>query len=74
MKINECEALHEIVITPQTLRDIAGEMEQKSRNEFYQRGQIVRYKVNHLFCFVYKPERPICSMKNEDFDEMQVDL
>ena len=59
MKINECESLHELLITPQILRDIAGEMEQKGKNEFFQHGQVVRYKFSHLFSFVYKPEKTI---------------
>ena len=57
MKINECESLHELPITPQILRDIAAEMEQKGKNEFFQHGQVVRYKFSHLFSFVYKPEK-----------------
>lgn len=57
MTFNDVEALHELSITPDDLRDIANEMERKSKGEFFQHGQIVRYKFNHLFSFVYKPEK-----------------
>lgn len=54
---NECEALHEIKISPDRLREIATEMERVSKLEQFQAGQVVRFKLGHLFAFVYKPER-----------------
>lgn len=53
----ECEALHELSVTPDQLREIAIEMERKSKSEFYQQGQVIRCKFNNLFSFIYKPER-----------------
>lgn len=67
MNFNECESLHELSITPDQLREIAAEMERKSKTEFYQQGQIIRYKLNHLFAFVYRPEKTI--PKRDEFEE-----
>jgi len=74
MKINECESLHELLITPQILRDIAAEIEQKGKNEFFQHGQVVRYKFSHLFSFVYKPEKKaMISVSEEIVFDQQLD-
>lgn len=62
---NECEALHELKITPDRLREIATEMERISKLEQFQAGQVIRFKLGHLFAFVYKPERTTASIKEE---------
>lgn len=54
---NDCESLHEIEMTPDRLREIANEMDRKNKSDLYQVGQVIRYKINHRFAFVYKPER-----------------
>jgi hypothetical protein len=62
---NECEALHEIKITPDRLREIATEMERISKLDQFQVGQVIRFKLGHLFAFTYKPERTTATVKDE---------
>jgi hypothetical protein len=71
MGFNECEALHELQMTPDDLREIATEMERKSKTEFYQQGQVIRYKFNHLFAFVYRPEKKAMIVKQEEEEIIQ---
>ncbi len=66
---NECEALHEIKITPDKLREIATEMERVSKVDTFQAGQVIRYKLGHLFAFVYKPERSTAKEENHAQNE-----
>ena len=66
MTFNDCEALHEIFLTPDELRNIANEIERKSKSEFYQQGQIIRFKVSNICCFIYKPEKTIMKEINND--------
>mgnify|MGYP006281444205 CR=1 FL=1 len=66
---NECEALHEIKVTPDKLREIATEMERVSKVDTFQAGQVIRYKLGHLFALVYKPERSTAKEENHDQDE-----
>ena len=58
MAFNECEAFHEVEITPDRLREVAAEMERKSRSDYFQQGQIIRMKINHRIALVFRPERP----------------
>ncbi len=66
----EVEATHEIDVTPDKLREIAVEMERKSKNENFQAGQVVRYKFSSRFAFVFKPDKTISILK---LDESEVD-
>lgn len=67
----DCEALHELCVTPDDLRDIANEMERKSKSEFYQQGQVIRCKFNNLFSFIYKPEKKLQKLTE---DSVETDL
>jgi hypothetical protein len=66
---NECENLHEVEITPDRLREIASEMERRSRTEYYQAGQVIRYKINHRFALVFRPEKAY-GQRAENVDEV----
>lgn len=63
---NQCEVLFEIEMTPNRLREIAAEIEKQSKSDLYLPGQIVRYKLNHRFSLVHKPE--VRSMTAVSFD------
>lgn len=52
---NYIECSFELDISPQELRQIADEMDQRVRG-FCLPGQVVRYKLNHLFTILHKPE------------------
>lgn len=56
MGFNQCEVFYEIEMTPEKLREIAAEIEKLSKSDLFLTGQIIRYKINHKFAFVYKPE------------------
>lgn len=65
---NQCEVLFEIEMTPNKLREIASEIEKQSKSEMYLPGQIVRYKLNHKFAFVHKPEPKVISAVSFETD------
>lgn len=66
---NQCEVLFEIDMTPNKLREIASEIEKLSKGELYLPGQVVRYKLNHKFCFVHKPETRTVPAVSFDTDD-----
>lgn len=66
----EVEALHEIDVSPDKLREIAVEIERKSKNENFQAGQVVRYKISNRFAFVFRPDKTISILK---LDESEFD-
>lgn len=53
---NHIESFHEIPLSPEELKRIAGEIE-RMEQEFHTPGQVIRYKLSHNFCIVYKPEK-----------------
>lgn len=56
MNINDTEATFEISMTPDKLREIIQRMETQEKNGHIP-GQIIRYKVDHNFSFVYRPQK-----------------
>lgn len=56
MLFNQTEAMFEIPITPEKLREAAQRLEQGAKSPLYLRGQILRDKIDHNFCFVFRPE------------------
>lgn len=65
MAFNECEAFHEVDMTPDKLREIAIEMERKSKSDLFQHGQIIRMKINHRVALVFRPERATREGEND---------
>jgi hypothetical protein len=53
--MNHLETMWEINTDPVQLRQIADQLE-RAKEQAHQPGQIIRYKVSHNFCVVYKPE------------------
>ncbi len=53
---NYIESFFEIEVTPADLKRIAGEIE-RMESEFHTTGQVIRYKLNHNFALVYRPEK-----------------
>lgn len=53
MTFNSIETMFEIEITPEQLFDVANKLEHHSKTMFP--GQVIRVKLNHNFCFIYKP-------------------
>lgn len=54
--MNQCEMMFEIEITPNRFREIAAELEGLAKSDLFTKGQVIRYKFNHKFAFVYRPE------------------
>lgn len=52
---NYIENSFELDISPQELRQIADEMDQRIRG-FCLPGQVIRYKLNNMFTIYHKPE------------------
>lgn len=75
---NQCEVLFEIEMSPTRLREIAAEIEKQSKSDMYLPGQIVRFKLNHKFAFVHKPEARMTAVVSFDTadkdEEMELDL
>jgi len=61
----EIESTHEIEITPDELREIAVEMDRKAKHESFQPGQVIRFKVNERFAFVYRPAKTLRVLEDE---------
>lgn len=56
-KFNELENFFEIEMSPNKMRDIAAEIESRSKSDGFLPGQVIRYKINHKFAFTFKPDR-----------------
>lgn len=54
--MNSCEMMFEIEITPNRFREIAAELERLAKSDLFIKGQVIRYKLNNKFAFVYRPE------------------
>jgi len=62
---NDLEALYEIEVTPEYLRQVADSLEFKV-NKGIMSGMVVRMKFNHMFCFVFRPEVKAKLTSNDD--------
>jgi len=69
MGFNNIETLYEFEINPDKLREILMAMEIHEKGSL--EGQTIRYKLNHRFAFVYKPEKKFIStaQSKEFFNE-----
>lgn len=56
MNSKNTEVSFDIVVTPDSLRKIANELEAASRSAV--KGQTIRYKFNESFSFYFNPEIP----------------
>lgn len=65
-KFNELESLFEIEMSPDKMRDIAAEIESRAKGEGFLPGQVIRYKINHKFAFVFKPDKISMNEKNKE--------
>jgi hypothetical protein len=57
--MNQCEMMFEIEMTPNRFREIAAELETLAKSDLFIKGQVIRYKLNHKFSFVYRPDAKI---------------
>ena len=53
MNLNNIETSFEIEMSPEQLHDLAAKLEHHSKHAFP--GQVVRVKLNHNFCIIYRP-------------------
>lgn len=65
--LNNIETLYELEITPEKLRQILASLE--TQEKIALEGQTVRYKFNHRFAFIYRPERKSTVESIEYFDD-----
>lgn len=54
--MNQCEMMFEIEMTPNRFREIAAELEALAKSDLFTRGQVIRYKFNSKFAFIYRPD------------------
>ena len=52
--MNQLETMWELETDPAKLRQIAEQLEY-AKAQAHQPGQVIRFKVSHNFCVVYKP-------------------
>ena len=53
-KFNDVESMHELELSPDKLREIATQLEH-TYDKAHHPGQVIRYKVSHNFCLMWKP-------------------
>ncbi len=66
--MNQLETMWEIEADPVKLRQIAEQLEY-AKTQAHQPGQVIRFKISHNFCVVYKPTSEIQDAKSFNSDQ-----